>query len=146
MGNEPKYYVVKASALPEIFLKVAEVKRRLAADQNANVSTVTREMGISRSAFYKYKDAVRPFTDLMAGRIITFQFTLQDDAGSLSRLLRLFAEQGANILTINQTIPVGGVASVTVTAETGELACPVETLVARAAELGGVCSAEILAG
>jgi len=103
-------------------------------------------VGISRSAFYKYKDAILPFQNMMAGRIITFQMTLQDTAGLLSKLLTVFANAGANILTINQTIPVGGMASVTISAETTELLCPVEGLLKQLGETQGVYKAEILAG
>ena len=120
MSDAPKYYIVEASALPEVFLKVAEVKRLISTGEADKVSDATRRVGISRSAFYKYKDAILPFQNMMAGRIITFQMTLQDTAGLLSKLLTVFANAGANILTINQTIPVGGMASVTISAETTE--------------------------
>jgi len=146
MSGQPKYYIVDAGALPEIFLKVAEVKRILSAGETDKVSDATRRVGISRSAFYKYKDSILPFQNMMAGRIITFQFILKDTAGLLSRLLNVFAAAGANILTINQTIPVGGMASVTISAETTGLNCPVETLLKQAGAADGVYKAEILAG
>ena len=146
MENNPKYYIVEAAALPEIFLKVAEVKRVLDSGETDKVSDAARRVGISRSAFYKYKDSILPFQNLMAGRIITFQITLKDVAGLLSNLLKIFASAGANILTINQTIPVGGIASVTISAETTELLCPVESLLKQISEPDGVYKAEILAG
>lgn len=146
MSENPKYYIVEASALPEVFLKVAEVKRLISTGEADKVSDATRRVGISRSAFYKYKDAILPFQNMMAGRIITFQMTLQDTAGLLSKLLTVFAAAGANILTINQTIPVGGMASVTISAETTELLCPVEGLLKQLGEVQGVYRAEILAG
>lgn len=146
MSTNPKFYIVEASALPEVFLKVAEVKRMLATGETGKISEATRRVGISRSAFYKYKDSILPLQNMMAGRIITFQILLQDQAGLLSELLRIFSTAGANILTINQTIPVSDVASVTITAETMELVCPVEELLRQCTEHTGVFKAEILAG
>ena len=102
MANNPKYYIIESSALPEVFLKVAEAKRLLDTGEAATVNDATRQSGISRSAFYKYRDSILPFQNLMAGRIITFQLTLHDETGNLSSLLTIFAQWGANILTINQ--------------------------------------------
>lgn len=146
MSFSPKYYIVDAEALPEVFLKVAEVKRMLTVGETDKVSDATRRVGISRSAFYKYKDSILPFQNMMAGRIITFQILLQDTAGLLSQLLQIFSQAGANILTINQTIPVSGVASITISAETMELVCHVEELLRQLSEHTGVYKAEILAG
>ena len=87
MANVPKYYIVDASALPEVFLKVAEAKRLLQTGEASTVNDATRMTGISRSAFYKYRDSVLPFQNMMTGRIITFQFMLQDQKGLLSSLL-----------------------------------------------------------
>ncbi len=143
---DPKFYLVEAAALPEVFLKVAEVKRMLLTGEAEKVSDAARRVGISRSAFYKYKESIFPFHNMMAGRIITFQVLLQDTAGLLSGLLQVFSDAGANILTINQTIPTGGVASVTITAETIELVCPLDELLNRISHQSGVCKAEIMAG
>ena len=146
MTQKPKYYIVEAKALPETFQKVAEVKRILSSNGAGKVNRVTQEVGISRSAYYKYKDSIFPFENLMAGRIITFQISLRDEAGLLSRLLQVFAEAGANILTINQTIPVGGFALLTISAETIDLNCPLEALLRQIEQHSGVSRAEILAG
>lgn len=81
MANNPKYYIIESSALPEVFLKVAEAKRLLDTGEAATVNDATRQSGISRSAFYKYRDSILPFQNLMAGRIITFQLTLHDETG-----------------------------------------------------------------
>ena len=118
MKQLPKYYIVEATALPEVFLKVAEAKWMLETGEAKTVGEATRATDISRSAFYKYRDAISPFQNLMAGRILTFQFLLRDVTGLLSSILSIFAQFGANILTINQTIPTGGCASVTISAET----------------------------
>ncbi len=146
MTQKPKYYIVEAAALPEAFQKVAEVKRILSSGGKGKVNRITQEVGISRSAYYKYKDSIFPFENLMAGRIITFQINLRDEAGLLSQLLQIFADAGANILTINQAIPVGGFALLTISAETIDLSCPVEVLLRQIEQHAGVSRAEILAG
>ena len=128
MSTTPKYYLVEASALPEVFLKVAEAKRLLSTGEANTVNEAARMTGISRSAFYKYRDAVLPFQNMMTGRIITFQLLLHDEPGVLSSILSAFASHAANILTINQTIPSGGCAAVTVTAETMAMQEPIEVL------------------
>ncbi|MGN0980878.1 MAG: ACT domain-containing protein [Candidatus Avoscillospira sp.] len=146
MEKTPKFFIVEATALPEIFLKVAEAKRMLETGETDKVNEATRTVGISRSAFYKYRDSISPFQNLMAGRIITFQLMLKNKAGVLSSLLSIFASSGANILTINQAIPTGGRAMVTVSAETGELQCSLEELLHRIESIPGVVKAEMVAG
>lgn len=146
MDKTPKYYIVEATALPDIFRKVAEAKRLLETGETDKVNVATRAVGISRSAFYKYRDTISPFQNLMAGRIITFQLMLKDQAGVLSAILSIFANNGANILTINQSIPSGGRAMVTVSAETGALSCSLEDLVHTLAQTTGVVKAEMVAG
>lgn len=103
--------------MPEIIRKVAEAKRLLETGEKTTVNGAAREVGISRSAFYKYKDAVHPFQDMLHGRIVTLQTVLRDEPGVLSGVLNVFAGTGINILTINQNIPVNGCAVVTITAE-----------------------------
>ena len=146
MANQPKYYIVEASALPEVFLKVAEAKRLLDTGEVLTVNDAALRAGISRSAFYKYRDYILPFQNLMAGRIITFQLALHDEPGVLSTILSLFALCGANILTINQAIPTNGCAAVTISAETNGLQVPLEELLHRLTATTGVIRAEILAG
>ena len=144
--SKPKYFIVEAEALPEIFLKVEEAKRALELGEAATVNEATRRTGISRSAFYKYKDAVRPFNDMMNGRIVTFQTVLRDEPGVLSAILNIFASSGGNILTINQNIPASGCAAVTIAAETSGLQIALEELIHRLEEQDGVVRVEILAG
>ncbi len=146
MGRIPKYYIVEAQALPEVFLRVAEAKQMLELGEVQTVNEAVRRVGISRSAFYKYKDTVRPFNDMMNGRIVTIQALLKDEPGVLSSILAEFAAWGGNILTINQTIPVNGCAAVTIAAETGGLSCELETLLQRLEGLDHVIKCEILAG
>ena len=146
MDKTPKYYIVEAAALPEVFLKVAEAKRMLDSGEAATVGEATKATGISRSAFYKYRDAMMPFQNLMAGHIITFQLMLKDRTGVLSGILSIFSYNGANILTINQSIPTNGCAAVTISAETSDMRESLEELIASAAETAGVVKFEILAG
>ncbi|MEL4861264.1 ACT domain-containing protein [Pseudoflavonifractor phocaeensis] len=146
MGKLPQYFIVDAEALPEIFLKVAEAKRLLETGEAGTVNQAARKVGISRSAFYKYKDAVRPFNDMLNGRIVTFQILLKNEPGVLSAVLNIFALSGANILTINQGIPAGGGAAVSIGAETSGLAMTMEELLAQVAREKGVVRCEILAG
>ena len=138
--EKKKYYLVSAEALPEVFIKVAEAKRML------QVGEAARLVGISRSAFYKYKDAVQPFQNMRAGHIITFYALLKDIPGVLSNYLSIFANSGANILTINQTIPTNGCAGVTISAETSDMVEGLEELMARASSAEGVLKFEIMAG
>ena len=146
MAPATKFYLVSAEALPEIFIKVAEAKRMLQSGEVRTAGDAARAVGISRSAFYKYRDCISPFQNMMAGRIITFQMVLKDKAGVLSSILSIFANCGANILTINQSIPTGGKAMVTISAETGALNCPIEELTHMLAETRGVVRAEAVAG
>ena len=146
MGKEIKYYIVAAEALPEIFIKVAEAKRMMQTGEADTVGAATRLAGISRSAFYKYKDSVQPFNDMKAEHIITFYGMLKDNTGVLSRVLSVFAQSGANILTINQSIPTNGCAAVTISAETSAMADSPETLRAEASALEGVVKFEVMAG
>ena len=146
MAPATKFYLVSAEALPEIFIKVAEAKRMLLSGEVRTAGDAARTVGISRSAFYKYRDAVRPFNDMKTGRIITFYTMLKNNPGVLSDVLSIFAGSGANILTINQSIPTNGCAGVTISAETSEMVDALEELMSRAASAEGVLKFEILAG
>ena len=146
MASEPKYYIVEASALPEVFLKVSEAKRLLSVGEASTVNEATKMTGISRSAFYKYRDAVLPFQNMMTGRIITFQLLLHDSPGALSSLLSVFALYRANIITINSIVPTNGCAVVTISAETIHLTASLEELLRVLREEKCVIKADILAG
>lgn len=146
MSKAPNYYIVDADALPEIFRKVVEARRLLDTGEAETVNQAVQITGISRSAFYKYKDAVRPFQDMLHGRIVTFQIMLKDQPGILSQVLNLFADSGANILTINQGIPINGCAVVTVNAETSGLFGTLQDLLEQIDQVAGVLRGEVLAG
>ena len=146
MAKKPQYYIIEASALPSVYLKVAEAKRLLSTGEASTVNEATRMMGISRSAFYKYRDSVLPFQNMMTGRVITFQFLLHDRKGLLSNRLTIFADHKANIQTINSIVPTNGSAVVTISAETIDLNTSLEDLLMRIRKLDGIIKAEVLAG
>jgi len=146
MKNSPKYYIVEASALPEVFLKVAEAKRLLATGQASTVNEATKLTDISRSAFYKYRDAVQPFQKMNVSRVITFQFLLHDEPGTLSTMLTIFAQEKLNLLTINSITPSNGCAIVTISAETTEMSASLDELLQQLSGTPGVIKAEVLAG
>ena len=146
MTTKPEYYIVEASALPEVFVKVAEAKRLLSTGEAATVNEATRMTYISRSAFYKYRDSVMPFQNRMNGRIITFQLLLHDQPGMLSEILSIFADRKANIMTINSIVPTNGTAVVTISAETMDLTVELEELLRQLRVSPGVIKAEVLAG
>lgn len=146
MAKQPKYYIIEASALPEVFLKVAEAKRLLSTGEVSTVNEAAKRTGISRSAFYKYRDAILPFQNMMKGRIITFQMMLHDEPGVLSSLLMVYAKQRANVLTINSIIPTNGHALVTISAELTDVAVSLEELLSELESAPGVIKAEIIAG
>ena len=113
MAEKGKYYIVRERAVPEVLLKVVEAKRLLEIDKTLSVHEAAEQVGISRSSFYKYQDDILPFHDETKGKTVTFVLQMQDEPGLLSTVLRTVAEFGANILTIHQSIPINGVASLT---------------------------------
>ncbi len=115
--EEEKYYIIKRNALPEVLLKVISAKRLLETNEELTIQEVTEAVGISRSSFYKYKDDIFPFHENSKGKNITFMIQMQDQPGLLSMVLNEIAEYGANVLTINQAIPVGGIALITISVE-----------------------------
>ena len=145
-GKQPKYYLVEADVLPEIFVKVVQAKELLETGEARTVAQAVDRVNISRSAFYKYKDSITAFQDLRSGRILTVSVLLRDQPGLLSRVLSVFARYGANILTINQSIPVNGCATITISAETAGMSESMEALLEQLRAGEGVLRAEVLAG
>lgn len=146
MAQTGKYYIVDSAVLPDIFIRVVEAKRLLDTGEAATINQAAAQAGISRSAFYKYKDMVRPFHDMLSGRIVTVRLTLKDQPGVLSDVLNIIASLGGNLLTINQSIPSGGAAAVAVSVETSDLTVSLEELLTRTAQVNGVLKYETLAG
>ena len=146
MRKQPKYYIIEASALPEVFLKVAEAKRLLSTGEVTTVNEATKRTDISRSAFYKYRDSILPFKNMTKGRSITFQLMLHDEPGVLSSILTVYARHEANLLTINSIIPTNGYALVTISAEMTEVEISLEDILHELSSTPGVIKAEVLAG
>ncbi len=130
--------LVDASVLPDVFSKVLEAKEYLQTGHAATAAEAARMAGISRSAFYKYKDAVFPYDAERSGSILTVHLILRDRPGVLSSVLSAFAAAGGNILTVNQNIPAGGAASVSISARTDRLDRPVKAFIQSLQELPGV--------
>lgn len=143
MTEDSKYYVVKQKALPEVLLKVAQVNK-IIETKRMSIAEATESVGISRSSYYKYKDDIFPFRDNVKGKTITFVLSMNDEPGILSVVLKTIAEYKANLLTIHQTIPVNGVASLTLSVDilptTGDSAKMIEQI----EQLSGVRYLKIL--
>lgn len=146
MAHSPRFYIVEASALPEVFLKVAEAKRLLSTGEAATVNEATQQTSISRSAFYKYRDAILPFESMNTGRMVTLQLMIHDEPGLLSVILTGLADMQTNIQTINSILPTNGCALVTITAETSQMTVSLEELLQNLRAVSGVIKAEVLAG
>lgn len=144
--TETKLYIAEASVLPEVFIKVCEAREYLETGQAATVADAVAMAGISRSAFYKYKDSVAPFRDMKRDRVMTFSIVIRDRPGALSSVIAIFADSGANILTINQSIPSNGVAMVTLSFIPGGMELTLPELRSRLRELPTVVRIELLAG
>ena len=141
-----QFYLVEGDALPEVFIRVTQARELLDTGRAQTVAEAAGQVGISRSAYYKYKNAVMPFQNVAGGRIVTFQIMLRHKMGLLSEVLAVFADTGANILTINQGIPTNGAAPVTITADLTALDTSAEALLTRLTALDGVIKAAIAAG
>ena len=132
MAEKTKYFVLKQKAVPEVLLKVVEAKRLLDSGKAVSVQEAAENVGISRSSFYKYKDDIFPFHDNAKGKTTTMVIQLDDEPGLLSVVLRIVADYHANILTIHQSIPVNGIASLTLSVdvlnETGDISQMVDTI------------------
>lgn len=132
MEEKSKYFVVKQKAVPEVLLKVVEAKKLLESERVITVQEATDRVGISRSSFYKYKDDIFPFYDNAKGKTITLVMQMDDEPGLLSDLLHIVAVYHANILTIHQSIPINGIASLTLSIQvlqtTGDISRMIEQL------------------
>ncbi|MBO7401767.1 MAG: ACT domain-containing protein [Lachnospiraceae bacterium] len=111
--KENKFYLVSERALPEVLQKVVEARRLLDSERCMTIQEAVDIVGISRSSFYKYKDDVLPFHETMRGKTINLMLQVDDTPGLLTKVLAKVALSHANILTIHQTIPIGGIASIT---------------------------------
>ncbi len=132
MGESTGYFVVKQKAVPEVLLKVVEAKRLLESEKVMTIQEAVDKVGISRSSFYKYKDDIFQFHDNSQGTTLTLTFQMDDEPGLLSDVLKIIADFGANILTIHQSIPINGIASLSLSVQvlptTGDISRMLDTM------------------
>lgn len=145
MKETTGYYVVKQKAVPEVLLKVVEAKRLVESGKVLSVQEAVDEVGISRSSFYKYKDDIFPFHDNAQGTTITLTFQMDDETGLLSDVLKIVADCGANILTIHQSIPISGVASLSLSVQVLPTTSDVSEMIEAMETKPGVHHVKILA-
>ncbi|MEF9959816.1 MAG: ACT domain-containing protein [Niameybacter sp.] len=145
MRENKQFYIIDKEVLPEVFLKVMEVKNLLETQKGMTVQEATEKVGISRSSFYKYKDSIMPFYEKGGGQTITILIRLKDEAGRLSELLNYIASLGGNILTINQMIPMNGVALINICMETQDVQMGIGTFMEKLQIIDGVQSIKLLA-
>ncbi len=144
MNDMNQNYVVKQRALPEVLQKVVEANKLLESKKVSTVQEATERVGISRSSYYKYKDDIFLFRDNSKGKTITFVAQVEDEPGLLSGLLNKIAEYKANILTIHQTIPINGMASLTISVEMLPMSGDSDKMFADISDLCGVSYVKIL--
>lgn len=144
MAEKSKYFVIREKAVPEVLLKVVEAKRLLDAERVPSVQEAVDRVGISRSSFYKYQNDIFPFHDEAKGKTVTFVLQMEDEPGLLSLVLNIVAEFGANILTIHQSIPINGVASLTLSIEVLLTTGDVSSMIQKIEEQKGVHYLKIL--
>ena len=145
MSEKSKYFVVKQKAVPEVLLKVVEAKRLLESSRGMTGQEATERVGISRSSFYKYKEDIFPFHDNSKGKSITFVLQMDDEPGLLSMVLQTIAEYKGNVLTIHQTIPINGVASLTLTVDLLPITKDVSAMIEQIESQPGIHYLKILA-
>lgn len=143
MKDKKNLILVDSTVLPSVFPKVLEIKKMLKTGKAKTVTDAATEVGISRSAFYKYKDCVFPFNDMKG--ILTLSFELMDIAGILSQILSILAKAKCNILTINQNIPVNGVANITISLQNDKDEFEVEKFLKKFDKIEGIQSLHVLA-
>ncbi len=145
MKEAANYFVVRKKAVPEVLLKVVEAKRLLESEQAATVQEAAERVGISRSSFYKYKDDIFQFHENSQGTTITLTFQMDDEPGLLSDVLKVIADHRANILTIHQSIPINGIASLSLSIQVLEATKDLSSLFEQLEEQKGVHHVKVLA-
>ncbi|MDN7245865.1 ACT domain-containing protein [Planococcus shenhongbingii] len=141
--SEQRFYLVREDVLTEAMVKTLEVKRLLQRDRMSILDAVNKT-GLSRSAFYKYRDAVFPFHSIVRERILTVFLQLEDRSGTLATLLQTVAEARCNILTIHQTIPIQGRANVTLSLDVTAMEMDLDAFLQQLKKLDFVESAEVV--
>lgn len=144
MKREEKFYLIRSDILPESIAKTIEAKKMLESGEVDTVNEAVDRVGLSRSAFYKYKDGIYPFNAMMSEKIMTITFLLEHMSGYLSKVLTFVAEQGGNVLTINQTIPLQGIATISMSVDMAHLRVPSTEFLESLQEIPGVRKAMIV--
>ncbi|GGA36680.1 ACT domain-containing protein [Paenibacillus physcomitrellae] len=139
-----RYYLVREDILPEAVLKTLQVKQLLASGNVKTVHEAVEQVGLSRSAFYKYKDGIHQLNQLERDRIVTISLDLEHRSGILSQMLALVASFGGNVLTINQSIPLQGVANVVISVETSRLTEELDEMLSKLRSVTGVKKVQIV--
>ena len=145
MGETAKYFVVKQKAVPEVLLKVVEAKRLLESEKVLTIQEAVDAVGISRSSFYKYKEDIFQFHDNSQGTTYTMTFQMDDEPGLLSDVLKVIAGCNANILTIHQSIPINGIASLSLSVQVLQTTGDISRMIEQMEEQKGVRHVKILA-
>ncbi|MBN1891263.1 MAG: ACT domain-containing protein [Clostridiales bacterium] len=145
MSKSDEYYLVKSDILPEVFVKVMTVKRLLNSGKATSVNEAVRHVGLSRSAYYKYKDSIMPFYETSKGKLVTLIIAVENFPGILSGIIQCIAYAKGNILTINQNIPINGLADVSISMETDRMNRSIDLLLSDVGKIPGVRSCRIMA-
>jgi len=141
---EDPYFLIRRSHLPEVIQKTADVTELLHKDPSLSVLEAVHRIGLSRSAYYKYKDVVKPFSSAVSGQIVTVALHLSHERGVLSEVLNSLAARQANILTINQSLPLQGMATVIVSIDTREMRSTVDECLEGLLTVSGVYQAIVV--
>lgn len=142
--KKDKFYLVQEDILPEAIKKTIRVKEILKLGEAKTINEAVERMDLSRSAYYKYKDYVFPFYEIAQGKIVSITVSMSNDPGMLSSILRAIAESNGSILTINQDIPLQGIANVTIAFETKDLSTTLEECLDNIRSIRGILKVEIL--
>ena len=145
MSDKSSYFVLKEKAVPEVLLKVVEAKRLIDSGKGVSVQEAAEQVGISRSSFYKYKDDIFPFHENQKGKTVTLVIQLDDEPGLLSEVLKSIAEHHANILTIHQSVPVNGIASLTLSIDVFSDSGDLKDMVSQIEQVSGIQYVKIIA-
>lgn len=144
IGQKAVFFLVREEILPEAIKKTIKVKDMLKRGEARTINEAVEKMELSRSAYYKYKDYVFPFYEASKEKIITLSLLLEHKQGVLSKVLNTIAYDGGSVFTINQGIPLQGVANATISIETAELVIDLEALLDKVRMIEGVKRLEVL--
>ena len=127
--GDGRFYLVREDVLTESMLKTIEVKQLLSTGEATTIQQAVKKVGLSRSAFYKYRDTVFPFESIARERIVTIFIQLEDRKGSLATLLSVVSNAKCNVLTIHQTIPVQARANITLSLDVTQMEIKMDTFI-----------------